>query len=318
MTRQQIENEILQMMQLLDQGGSTTYADAATETYIQTRIQEAHDRIWMESRATWTRKVFGMYLRAPVTGSTISFTQGEFTGTVAAANTPSENWIGGHVWVSANLAPLRVVSYSGQVLTFAEPVQATTDAAASYIFYYSGAMLPTDCRAIMENTMKLHGKRGVSFLKKADFDNWAGYLASSGTDYGRIYRGRGAITAPDTGQPSCYIPFESYKDSSNYVRPVINFYPFPDGVYSVTFDGWMKPPALSGDSDTSKIPEQYHRTAWLPLVKLLMCEYPGFEMSAQERDTVSAMYKIGLQNMKDESQFDTSELTNIRPASCLQ
>jgi len=315
MTRLEIETDILAMMGLLDTDGVIT-ASTSLRTYIVNKIQAAHNSILNEGQYSFRRKKFSVLLKASATG-TINITKLGTTGTVTG-QTPDDTWIGGHVVISGNGFPLRVASYAGSVLTFTEPILAATNSAASFTMYFDGVLAPTDCGSIKPRSMKLAGHHVLAFFDQESFDQEQGYLGLDGTDYGFwLKAGISVVATPDVSQPTFCTTWGQIQDSSNISRRLINVYPFPDQAYALSFDGWKKPSTLSATSSVSEIPEEFHQTVLLPLSKLMMTEFSGFELSESEKKTLRDTYTYHLAKLKDEYQ-EPSEVQPFYPSSVLQ
>lgn len=303
MTRLEFETEILTMM-----GLTTATAATATRTYIQNKAQSALNTIWSDNKFGFRRKPFGIYLAAPITG-TINITLGQSTGTVDGSNVPSSSWIGCHLVLSGNGFPLQVQkSGSGQVLTFTTPILAPTNATLAYTLYFDGALYPADCASIDRNTLKVAGRRRLTYVPPDRLDMGQGYNGVDGSDYGRFASGGGVSTVsePDVGEPTVYTTWGNATVSSK-VRRLMSVYPYPNAAMVLSFNGWTKPTIMTADSDVPELPESFHLTLMLPRIKLEMCEYPGFELTDSEKKSLQSMYAENLPKLYYEDYQDSSE-----------
>ena len=287
--------------------------------YVQSKIQGEVDGLTTERAWKFRRKSFGVYLAPPDTGRTISFTKGQKTGTISGG-APDNTWIGGHGIITNNGFPLTVESLSGQVLTFAEPILATTNTSAAFSFYFDAGLFPTDCSSMKRDTVRLVGKTTLVHLSKEDFESYQGYVGVSG-DYGINPPGliHSTVIDPSIAQP---VAFTSWRTAtvSGVQRQVLNVYPFPDQAYALVWDGYRKPIALqitgdaTGDSEVPDVPEEFHRSLLLAMVKLALTEYPGFELSTDEKATLGLQVQSNLRRMEQE-QLDQTEFKDAQPDS---
>lgn len=317
MTRLEAEKEIFQMMGLLDSLGAIT-ADANLRTYVQNKLYSALEMVCSEVRFSFMRQEFGASLKLGNSTGTIDVVNRALTGTVTG-QTPDSTWVGGHVVIQGNGFPLRVNSVSGQVLTFSSPVQVPTNAASAFVMYFDGFLLPSNCQGIEMNTLKLAGHRTLKFVSRTEFDRRQGYWGSGDTDYGFDDASHNNIvSSPDVGQPVIYTSWGNVVVSGK-LRRVINVYPYPDGNYGLNWDGWLKPQTLAADGDSPDfIPEQFHRGVWLIRAKLEMTEYPGFELSTGEKDTLTKLYTANLNSLKDACHQDDGEIGSFEPSAICQ
>ena len=313
MTRLEIEKEIMQVMSLLDPTTGDILADANTRLYVQSRIASAVDRIVGENKWNFRRKSFAVFLKAPVTNGTITFTQGAKIGVVSVA-APDSTWIGGHVIISGNGFPLAVESVSGSSVTFVEPIMIASAVGMSFQMYFDGGLVPSDCAHIKDDTVKISGHRRLDHLPRESFENYVGYYGET-SDYGKHFDSgyyNSVISQPQFGQPLVYTSWRSLL-VSNSMRRVLNVYPYPDQNYSLGWDGWRKTTALSvtgtsdGDTSVPDLPEDHHRTLLVPAAKLEMGEYPGWELASSEKETVQALFTSGLRNLYNENAGDENE-----------
>ena len=99
---------------------------------------------------------------------------------------------------------------------------------------------------------------------------------------------------------------------------LVSVYPFPDQIFALAWSGWKKPTDLTADASVPDLPEQYHKSVMLPRLKVEMCGYPGFELSATEKKTESETYLENLERMVNDSRQDESDLEPYRPVAALR
>ena len=308
------------MAQLDSSGDVLSSATVRLRLYVQGQIQAAIDDISQEDRWKYRQKTFGVALAAPITG-TMSFTKGEFTATVSG-QTPANSWLGCHFVVSGNGFPLRVQSFSGQVVTFNQAIMATTSASLAFTLYFSSALMPLDCRIVQERSVTLQGHGTLVYQTQQEMEQRMGYYGGIVGDYGfpsnTLYSR--TVQTPDIGEPIYYASWD-YATVSNKLRKLFTVYPFPDVLYAVNWRGWRKPTELqitgtaTGDSDEPDLPEDFHRSLLVPRVKLRMCGYPGFELSSGEKQGVAQEYADSLRKFYSEVKDDQTANRPWTPTS---
>src|SRR3990167_11103478 len=147
MTRVEIETEIYFLMKLVD-STSTVNAEAPTRLFVQGKIQGAIDKITQEHKFAFRRKSFAVYLAAPLTGTLVG-TVGAKTATVTG-QTPDSTWNGCHV-VCGQGFPMMIESFSGQVLTFVQPIL-TALSTTAFTVHFDAALFPTGCQTILKGS----------------------------------------------------------------------------------------------------------------------------------------------------------------------
>lgn len=315
MTRLEIEKEVYAIMGLVDTNGTVT-AGTPLRTYVQNKIQSALNTLFAKAKAQHRRGQFSLLLKAPVTTGTLSFSQYAQTAAVSGV-TPDSSWIGGHVVISGNGFPLRIASVSSPNITFTEYIQAPTSGSSAYTMYFDGVLYPTDCQSIEPGTVKLSGKNFLSPISKQELERRQGYFGLEGDDYGfggPLAAGMSALSSPSIGQPTVYTTWGNVTLSS-VVRRIINVYPFPDASYTMQFDGFKKPTTLSADGDVPDLPEQFHLNVLVPRVKLDMCEFPGFELTGEEKRTLQGIFDTNWSDFKDDDNQDPGGDENWRLSS---
>ncbi len=318
MTRLQIEAEVYAIMGLLDTTGAVT-ADTPIRTYVQNKIQSAFNTLFAKAKAQHRRAQYSLLIKAPVTTGTLSFTQYAQTAVVTGV-TPDNTWVGGHVVISDNGFPLRVASVSSQTLTFTEYIQASTSTTATYTMYFDGVLFPTDCQSIEAGTVKLAGRSFLNPISKQDLERRQGYFGLEGNDYGRggpLAVGSSSLSTPTVGQPTVYCTWGNVTLSS-IMRRIINVYPYPDVSYTMQFDGFKKPTAMTADADVPDMPEQFHVNVLVPRVKLDMCEFPGFELTGSEKETLNDIFETNWADFRDDDNQDPGGNENWGVSSLCQ
>jgi hypothetical protein len=277
MTRNQIEKNILATMGLLTSAGAIkTSVTASARTEIQTKIAAVLQTLGLEKRWKYRRKRWGVCLKAPVT-CTATAVLGASTVTISGA-TPAADWQGGYLAMSW-MTPRRVASVAAQVATLEAP--ASVSGALAATFYYSGALLASDVQTLKEGSARVLGAGPLEWMSFEDMEE-------------AIERGA------TVGDPTHYSVFDAAPSATTgYSQKVLNVFPFPGVVRLVSFGGWRKLTALgtdgtaTGDDAVPDFPAEYHESLLLPMVRLAMCDHPGFELVGKEQEALMLQVKLG-------------------------
>lgn len=310
MTRVEIEKQLLSLIGLVTSAGSIkSDAGVNLRAMAQTAIQAAVEDIASADLWACYRKPFGSFLKSSVTG-TLNFTRGEFTA-VVTGQTIDSTWYGGHVYCAVNGYPQNIVGVTTgtSTLTFAQPFAAATNTAAAFTMYFDGALVPTDCRRIDRNSMRLEGSKLLRYVSVPEMQSFFGYY-SGATDYGFLSdENRQVIREPTVAQPTCYTIAHA-PVISNANRWTISTYPFPDANYALGWQGYRLTTALTcdgaatGDAEVPDLPAEFHRSLLVPMAKLKVADWPGYELTGQQIDMLSKQAADGMRHFYSANHID--------------